>query len=233
MTHWPLSFHSWSLKCLLSFVFTQNVLFLKYQWEGFFSLSLCCRFIIYKLPRYKIGEVGSGVDYMYLDSSVGSWQMSKFMVNTSQGAIGNTLNQLYMGEAYKVRLCPCSPTYADSGARDYRDPCGSYIAFNRIDTRFFLWRTFVAAKLKIFGNVGDKLASTARKINNTALPRAIHFVVHVIPDFLRGEKKVYFSIYYMYKTNISLSLRAQSTHSTMMHHQSWITSKDMDTLKVQ
>lgn len=27
--------------------------------------------------------------------------MSKFMVNTSQGAIGNTLNQLYMREAYK------------------------------------------------------------------------------------------------------------------------------------
>uniref|UniRef100_UPI0037E6FC95 deoxyribonuclease-2-beta-like n=1 Tax=Semicossyphus pulcher TaxID=241346 RepID=UPI0037E6FC95 len=58
-------------------------------------------FIIYKLPRYKIGEVGSGVDYMYLDSSVGSWQMSKFMVNTSQGALPSTLNQLYMGEAYK------------------------------------------------------------------------------------------------------------------------------------
>ncbi|XP_041792093.1 deoxyribonuclease-2-beta [Chelmon rostratus] len=58
-------------------------------------------FIIYKLPRYKIGEVGSGVDYMYLDSSVGSWQMSKFMVNTSQGALGSTLSQLYMGKAYK------------------------------------------------------------------------------------------------------------------------------------
>ncbi|KAM6938360.1 deoxyribonuclease-2-beta-like isoform 1-T1 [Lycodopsis pacificus] len=58
-------------------------------------------FIIYKLPRYKIGEVGSGVDYMYLDSSVGSWQLSKFMVNTSQGAIANTLNQLYNGKAYK------------------------------------------------------------------------------------------------------------------------------------
>ncbi|KAK5907196.1 hypothetical protein CesoFtcFv8_005073 [Champsocephalus esox] len=58
-------------------------------------------FIIYKLPRYKIGEVGSGVDYMYLDSSVGSWQMSKYMVNTSQGAIGNTLKQLYTGQAYK------------------------------------------------------------------------------------------------------------------------------------
>ncbi|CAG5864414.1 unnamed protein product [Menidia menidia] len=57
-------------------------------------------FIIYKLPRYRIGEVGSGVEYMYLDSSVGSWQMSTFMVNSSQGAIGNTLNQLYMGKTY-------------------------------------------------------------------------------------------------------------------------------------
>ncbi|XP_019735788.1 deoxyribonuclease-2-beta [Hippocampus comes] len=52
-------------------------------------------FIIYKLPTYKIGEVGSGVDYMYLDPSLETWQLSKFMINTSQGAIGNTLSQLY------------------------------------------------------------------------------------------------------------------------------------------
>lgn len=73
------------------------------------SCSPCrCRFIIYKLPRYKVGEVGSGVDYMYLDSSVGRWQMSQFMVNTSQGAIANTLNQLYKGQVYKVSLCTVS-----------------------------------------------------------------------------------------------------------------------------
>ena len=71
-------------------------------------IFLSCRFIIYKLPKYKIGELGSGVDYMYLDSSVESWQMSKYMVNMSEGAIGNTLNQLYAEKAYKVRLCPCS-----------------------------------------------------------------------------------------------------------------------------
>ncbi|XP_074524724.1 deoxyribonuclease-2-beta [Halichoeres trimaculatus] len=58
-------------------------------------------FIIYKLPQQKIGEVGTGVDYMYLDSSVGSWQMSKFMVNTSQGALVSTLNQLYKGKTYE------------------------------------------------------------------------------------------------------------------------------------
>uniref|UniRef100_A0A3Q3WH33 deoxyribonuclease II n=1 Tax=Mola mola TaxID=94237 RepID=A0A3Q3WH33_MOLML len=41
-------------------------------------------FIIYKLPRYKIGEVASGVDYMYLDSSVGSWQTSNFQSRISR-----------------------------------------------------------------------------------------------------------------------------------------------------
>uniref|UniRef100_A0A8C6TZG0 deoxyribonuclease II n=1 Tax=Neogobius melanostomus TaxID=47308 RepID=A0A8C6TZG0_9GOBI len=58
-------------------------------------------FVIYKLPRRKIGEVGTGVDYMYLDSNMESWLMSEFMVNTSQGAIGRTLSQLYSGHAYK------------------------------------------------------------------------------------------------------------------------------------
>ncbi|XP_067086107.1 deoxyribonuclease-2-beta [Osmerus mordax] len=53
------------------------------------------------MPRYKIGDVGSGVDYMYLDSSMGSWQLSKFTVNTSQGALGSTLNQIYLGQGYK------------------------------------------------------------------------------------------------------------------------------------
>lgn len=56
---------------------------------------------------YKIGEVGSGVEYMYLDSSGGSWHMSKYLVNTSEGALGQTLNQLYMGKAYQVRSHPC------------------------------------------------------------------------------------------------------------------------------
>lgn len=30
--------------------------------------------------------------------------MSKYTINSSQGAITNTLNQLYMGKEYKVRL---------------------------------------------------------------------------------------------------------------------------------
>ncbi|XP_008327064.1 deoxyribonuclease-2-beta [Cynoglossus semilaevis] len=58
-------------------------------------------FIIYKLPKYRINYVGSGVDYMYLDSSVNDWKMSTFMVNLSQGAVGNTLSQLYARKTYE------------------------------------------------------------------------------------------------------------------------------------
>ncbi|KAG7282883.1 hypothetical protein CRUP_020721 [Coryphaenoides rupestris] len=57
-------------------------------------------FVVYKLPIHKMEEVGSGLEYMYLDSAVETWQMSKFTVNTSDGAIGLTLNQLYLGQAY-------------------------------------------------------------------------------------------------------------------------------------
>lgn len=77
------------------------------RWSPIFSSSMFrsvfSRFIIYKLPKFRIGEVGSGVEYMYLDSAAGSWQRSKFMVNTTQGAMANTLNQLYKGKVYMVR----------------------------------------------------------------------------------------------------------------------------------
>ncbi|KAF5910053.1 ribosome production factor 1 [Clarias magur] len=80
------------------------------KWQVFFFLGSPCEgqisclnedgqpvdwFVMYKLPRYQQGKVGSGVDYMYLDPSLPSWQMSKHAVNTSEGALGRTLNQLY------------------------------------------------------------------------------------------------------------------------------------------
>ncbi|KAI7795410.1 putative deoxyribonuclease-2-beta, partial [Triplophysa rosa] len=52
-------------------------------------------FIIYKLPIYKMEVEGSGLEYMYLDSTVTNWQMSKHTINSSRGALGRTLTQLY------------------------------------------------------------------------------------------------------------------------------------------
>ncbi|KAJ8376416.1 hypothetical protein SKAU_G00069960 [Synaphobranchus kaupii] len=58
-------------------------------------------FIMYKLPKYKIDDVGNGLEYMYLDSSNEDWQLSQFLVNTSQGALGSTLKPLYTGGGIK------------------------------------------------------------------------------------------------------------------------------------
>ncbi|XP_019357065.1 PREDICTED: deoxyribonuclease-2-beta [Gavialis gangeticus] len=93
-----------------------------YVW-GCFALLLCsinkfrwaaeisCRseegepvdwFLLYKLPKYMREESpGSGLEYMYMDSSTKAWALSKYLVNMTQNALGQTLMQLY--EAYESK----------------------------------------------------------------------------------------------------------------------------------
>lgn len=181
-------------------------------------LSIYCRFIIYKLPRYKIGEIGSGVDYMYLDSSVGTWQLSKFMVNTSYGAVGNTLNLLYMGQAYKVRLCPCSSCGLDDWG--HCDSC-------HIQQRL---------KCRVDAFVSSRELLLSLNLSYHSSPCYLLCRARCCTFFYGGPKtswKVNFSSLHLYTKSIFLSPTARSTLSTMMDHRSWITCEDMDTLKVQ
>uniref|UniRef100_A0A3P8S456 deoxyribonuclease II n=1 Tax=Amphiprion percula TaxID=161767 RepID=A0A3P8S456_AMPPE len=76
-----------------------------------FNAEISCRneagdpvdwFVFYKLPHRRVLEEGSGVEYMYLDSESGSWQRSQFLINSSRGAVAETLNQVYKG--YMVRF---------------------------------------------------------------------------------------------------------------------------------
>lgn len=77
---------------------------------GLFGISLvtceiACRnedgdpvdwFVIYKLPERLINETyGPGLDYLYLDSKSPGWQVSKFLINMTQGAMAHVLQQLY------------------------------------------------------------------------------------------------------------------------------------------
>uniref|UniRef100_A0A452IXF9 deoxyribonuclease II n=1 Tax=Gopherus agassizii TaxID=38772 RepID=A0A452IXF9_9SAUR len=56
-------------------------------------------FLLYKLPKYIRKESPrTGLEYMYMDSLTQAWQLSKFLINMTQSALGQTLNQLY--EAY-------------------------------------------------------------------------------------------------------------------------------------
>ncbi|XP_025913427.1 deoxyribonuclease-2-beta isoform X2 [Apteryx rowi] len=59
-------------------------------------------FLLYKLPKHTEGEsAGLGLEYMYMDSLTHAWQLSKYLVNMTQGALGQTLKQLY--ETYEPK----------------------------------------------------------------------------------------------------------------------------------
>nr|XP_021587912.2 deoxyribonuclease-2-beta isoform X2 [Ictidomys tridecemlineatus] len=56
-------------------------------------------FVFYKLPKRQDKETGeTGLEYLYLDSTIRSWRRSEQLMNTTESALGRTLQQLY--EAY-------------------------------------------------------------------------------------------------------------------------------------
>ncbi|XP_042136015.1 deoxyribonuclease-2-beta isoform X2 [Peromyscus maniculatus bairdii] len=53
-------------------------------------------FIFYKLPkRPGSKDAASGLEYLYLDSTMRSWRKSQYLVNSSKSVLGRTLEQLY------------------------------------------------------------------------------------------------------------------------------------------
>lgn len=52
-----------------------------------------------------------GLEYMYMDTLAPQWQLSKYLINMTQGALGQTLKQLYdtyESEASDISLSFCS-----------------------------------------------------------------------------------------------------------------------------
>ncbi|KAM8805784.1 deoxyribonuclease-2-beta [Eudromia elegans] len=59
-------------------------------------------FVLYKLPKFTEEEsAGLGLQYMYMDSLTHAWQLSKYLINMTQGVLGQTLKQLY--ETYESK----------------------------------------------------------------------------------------------------------------------------------
>ncbi|XP_074059621.1 deoxyribonuclease-2-alpha [Macrotis lagotis] len=52
-------------------------------------------FVTYKLPA--LTNSLKGLNYMYLDENSGGWQKGATSINSTQGAVGQTMNQLYRG----------------------------------------------------------------------------------------------------------------------------------------
>ncbi|XP_010194008.1 deoxyribonuclease-2-beta [Colius striatus] len=59
-------------------------------------------FALYKLPKHVKGEIPMlGLEYMYMDALAPEWQLGKYLINMTQGALGQTLEQLY--ETYESK----------------------------------------------------------------------------------------------------------------------------------
>ncbi|XP_010005032.1 PREDICTED: deoxyribonuclease-2-beta [Chaetura pelagica] len=53
-------------------------------------------FALYKLPKHVKGESPVlGLEYMYMDTLAPQWQLGKYLINMTEGALGQTLQQLY------------------------------------------------------------------------------------------------------------------------------------------
>ncbi|XP_072458315.1 deoxyribonuclease-2-alpha isoform X11 [Notamacropus eugenii] len=61
----------------------------------FLPPSLLPRFVTYKLPA--MPNSLKGLNYMYLDGNSGGWQEGATSIDSTQGAVGRTMNQLYQG----------------------------------------------------------------------------------------------------------------------------------------
>ncbi|XP_027628070.1 deoxyribonuclease-2-beta isoform X3 [Tupaia chinensis] len=59
-------------------------------------------FTFYKLPKRQ-GQGGgeTGLEYLYLDSTIRTWRRSKQLMNTTRSVLGRTLQQLYEAQASK------------------------------------------------------------------------------------------------------------------------------------
>ncbi|KAM7047090.1 deoxyribonuclease-2-beta isoform 3-T4 [Acridotheres tristis] len=59
-------------------------------------------FTLYKLPKHAKGQIPMlGLEYLYMDALAPQWQLGKYLINMTQGAVGQTLQQLY--ETYESK----------------------------------------------------------------------------------------------------------------------------------
>ncbi|NWW11526.1 DNS2B protein, partial [Oreocharis arfaki] len=68
-------------------------------------------FALYKLPKHAKGQIPMlGLEYLYMDALAPQWQLGKYLINMTQGALGQTLQQLY--ETYESKASDISNTTA-------------------------------------------------------------------------------------------------------------------------
>ncbi|NXH43537.1 DNS2B protein, partial [Dicaeum eximium] len=63
-------------------------------------------FALYKLPKHAKGQIPMlGLEYLYMDALAPQWQLGKYLINMTQSALGQTLQQLYETYESKAKMC--------------------------------------------------------------------------------------------------------------------------------
>ncbi|KAG2461808.1 DNS2B protein, partial [Polypterus senegalus] len=128
------------------------------------------RFLIYKLPKYKINEsVGTGLDYMYLDPTLPSWQRSTFLVNDSQGALWYTLGQLYQDHKSKSNTSAYLLYNDDPPLLDYKKNHGHTKGVVHFDMEQGFWLSHSVPRFPPFPERGYGWPPTGKRNGQTAL----------------------------------------------------------------
>ncbi|XP_028259114.1 deoxyribonuclease-2-beta-like [Parambassis ranga] len=168
-------------------------------------------FIIYKLPRNRIKEVGSGVEYMYLDSSVGSWQMSEFVINSSKGAIGNTLNQLYMGKTYQSNSSVYALYNDAPPVLDYMKEYGHTKGVLLFDRSQGFWLSHSIPHFPSFPERGYLYPSSGKVNGQTAL-----CVTYRYDQFLHVAKQLFYLYPRFYNCSVPAAFSADLPQLTQL-----------------
>ncbi|XP_053549813.1 deoxyribonuclease-2-beta [Bombina bombina] len=126
-------------------------------------------FVLYKLPMFQINKsAGSGLDYLYLDSKMQGWQLSKLQINMTESAVGQVLQQLYQtynknDTAYMM--------YNDAHPQDgnYTTKQGHTKGFLLLDKTQGFWLIHSVPHFPPFPENGYGYPSTGRLYGQTAI----------------------------------------------------------------
>ncbi|XP_069497698.1 deoxyribonuclease-2-beta isoform X3 [Ambystoma mexicanum] len=135
------------------------------------STSCTSRFILYKLPKYKIKENDrTGLEYMYLDSQTPAWQMSMRLVNMTQSVLGITLKQIY--QTYKTKDNSTAYLMYNDGrpnSRNYSTKLGHTKGCLLFDKSQGFWLIHSIPRFPPFAEKGYGYPSSGKRNGQTAI----------------------------------------------------------------
>nr|XP_056723495.1 deoxyribonuclease-2-beta [Euleptes europaea] len=134
-------------------------------------------YIIYKLPKYMRYEAaGTGLEYMFMDSLTQGWKLSKYLINMTESALGQTLQQLYqVYESKKNSTAYVMYNDGPPGKMNYTWKRGHTKGFLLLDKSQGFWVIHSIPEFPPFPQTGYQYPSTGQRNGQTAICLTFHY----------------------------------------------------------